>query len=563
MTQFAAILVAKWRALRNALAGLRQESTLKVVFVSVAVALLWLGTLALSWASFHALDRFGHELLGTNDLSLAELLLPRALSVFTLVLLVMLVFSNALLGFASIYRSREMQFLLVAPLPWRTLFYSRFLDVMFFSSWSSVFLGSPVLLAYGMVRHVPWEYYVAAALAFPPFVAIPAAIGMAIALLLVRAVPRLPRAALAALAIVLLGGAFAAFRARVGDTSFRETVDLAPVLELAGQAENAFLPSYWFTATVIGAARGSSSEVRFHIALLLANAAFLTFLVGELAQRVLYPGWATLVATSRRRFASRSPRRVGMLETAVGIFRGPTRWLALKDLRVFLRDPAQWSQFAIFFGVLALYVANMRTSSPKFDQAFWQHFITLLNTVACLLVLATLTTRFIFPLVSLEGRRFWILGLAPVSRRLIVRQKLLLSLAVTGPITVGLAALSSWRLALAPVPFAISIATVTAASFALSGLAVGLGSLFPDFTADEPSRVVSGMGGTLTFILSLAYVIAVATVETAALRWARLTATGASAWRVAAALAVIVALTAVAMVVPLRLGARHLEKTEF
>ena len=566
MTQFAAILVAKWRALRNALAGLRQESTLKVVFVSVAVALLWLGTLALSWASFHALDRFGHELLGTNDLSLAELLLPRALSVFTLVLLVMLVFSNALLGFASIYRSREMQFLLVAPLPWRTLFYSRFLDVMFFSSWSSVFLGSPVLLAYGMVRHVPWEYYVAAALAFPPFVAIPAAIGMAIALLLVRAVPRLPRAALAALAIVLLGGAFAAFRARVGDTSFRETVDLAPVLELAGQAENAFLPSYWFTATVIGAARGSSSEVRFHIALLLANAAFLTFLVGELAQRVLYPGWATLVATSRRRLASRSPRRVGMLETAVGVFRGPTRWLTLKDLRVFLRDPAQWSQFAIFFGMLLLYIANMRGGTRGFSRAFWQSWITLLNTIAALLVLATLTTRFVFPLLSMEGRRFWILGQAPLARRQLVLQKFWLSVAFSAAITTALTVVSGLRLGLPPMPFAFSVFTVCAASVALSGLAVGLGCLYPNFAEESPSRIVSGLGGTLTFILSTVYVVLVAGMETLVLHSTRsghhLGGAGGHPWAVAGGVLFTLAVTAVTTLLPLRLGAKNLERLE-
>ena len=37
----------------------------------------------------------------------------------------------------------------------------------------------------------------------------------------------------------------------------------------------------------------------------------------------------------------------------------PVRLLILKDLRTFRRDPAQWSQFLIFFGLLAFYFLNI------------------------------------------------------------------------------------------------------------------------------------------------------------------------------------------------------------
>ena len=41
----------------------------------------------------------------------------------------------------------------------------------------------------------------------------------------------------------------------------------------------------------------------------------------------------------------------------------PIRLLILKDLRTFRRDPAQWSQFLIFFGLLAFYFINIRRLS--------------------------------------------------------------------------------------------------------------------------------------------------------------------------------------------------------
>jgi ABC-2 type transport system permease protein len=43
-------------------------------------------------------------------------------------------------------------------------------------------------------------------------------------------------------------------------------------------------------------------------------------------------------------------------------------------------------------------------------------------------------------------------------------------------------------------------------SASLSGLAVGLGALFPNFKEDNPSKIVSGFGGTLCLVISFIYI---------------------------------------------------------
>ena len=90
------------------------------------------------------------------------------------------------------------------------------------------------------------------------------------------------------------------------------------------------------------------------------------------------------------------------------------RLLIVKDLRLFRRDPVQWSQFMIFFGLLALYFANIRRFSYDVNYTAWVNMISFLNLAVVGLILSTFTTRFIFPMISLEGRRFWILGMLPV-----------------------------------------------------------------------------------------------------------------------------------------------------
>jgi ABC-2 type transport system permease protein len=51
--------------------------------------------------------------------------------------------------------------------------------------------------------------------------------------------------------------------------------------------------------------------------------------------------------------------------------------------------------------------------------------------------------------------------------------------------------------------FAASIGLMSAS---LSGLAVGLGAMFPNFKEDNPSKIVSGFGGTLCLVVSFIYI---------------------------------------------------------
>ena len=51
--------------------------------------------------------------------------------------------------------------------------------------------------------------------------------------------------------------------------------------------------------------------------------------------------------------------------------------------------------------------------------------IGFLNLAVVGLILSTFTTRFIFPMISLEGRRLWILGLLPIRRDSILWSKFL------------------------------------------------------------------------------------------------------------------------------------------
>ncbi len=544
---------------------MRRESKLKVAFVSISAVALWLGIFQLARVGFRLFERFGEEALGAGGLNLSDLVMARLLSVFALALLVMLVFSNVLIAYSTLYRSREVAHQVQSPIPVYAFFLGRFYECVTFSSWASAFLGSPILLAYGLETGAPLTFYLALLAFYLPFVVIPAAFGSILTIVGVRLASRLRRDWWPALAIpVLAAGVFAFFRGYLEVPSFAETPSLQAVIAILGKAQSPLLPNTWLSQGVLSAATGDLRAGVFSFLLLSSNALFLLWIATLVAERWFYAGWSALAGAGGRR-----RRRAGILERLDGLLRPlpqPTRSLVVKDLRLFWRDPAQWSQFVLFFGIMAIYVANLRGSRSFAGQESWRALGTLLNLGASMLILASLTTRFIYPLISLEGRRFWILGLSPVTLRHIMWQKFWLSVGSTSVFTVSLAVLSAIQLDLDRTAFSLSVAGIIATTLALSGLAVGLGSLYPNFEEENPARIVSGMGGTLNFLLSMLYIALVSCGQAVVLLWPRLEATlgGASyPWVIAAAVTWIAGLTAVTCLVPLRLGLRNLEQAEF
>lgn len=562
---FAAILRAKYRIAVHSIAAVRHESRLKVAVVSIAGAALWFGVLFGFLRGFIWLREFAPE-ANPNVLSVGDILMARLLALFALALFFLLIFSNVLIAFSTFYKAREVQFLLQAPISIRTFFLSRFVECVAFSSWASAFLGSPLIIAYGLTTDAPFGYYLAALAFYVPFVTIPAALGAMITLVITRVFPKLPRLVLVALSAWAAAAFFLYLRRsfsaeRLSDDSF---VNL--VLQTTARMQSPWFPSYWAAQGILSAVDQRYGESMFLLLLLVSNALFVTWVAMESAQRLFLPGFSAVLGSDNNRARPLGRGVLGRLDRWLGFLKDPFGSLVVKDIRLFWRDPVQWSQFVIFFGIMAVYVANLGNRFIEAQSEGYRSWIAGLNTASCSLILASLTSRFVYPLISLEGFRFWILGLAPLTLRQLMWQKFWLSVATTSPFTIGLIVLSCYILDVGPVRFAVSVYSIALANFALAGLAVGLGSTYPNFQEDNPARIVSGMGGTLNFLLSVGYITLVVGTQMVILQWNALERYARPEtfwWALSAALIFVTVLSAAAVVVPMTLGRRNLLRAEF
>jgi len=560
------------RASRNLLRDLRRESLVKVVVVTVLGVGLWLALFVLFNESFRFLNK--------NAYFVRDVLSQVILSLFFLMLLLMLVFSNALISFSNLFRSPETAFLFSLPVRHDQIYLYKLFESLVFSSWAFFALGLPLLLAYGLQAEAPWYYYPAMLLYLAPFVVLPAALGALGGLFLTWLVPRHRGKALAVLITGVLCLAvwvtISVLNARGqlrGSWQQALEADVNLILHRLAFTQHPMTPNYWMAKGLLSLAEPSTEGLRagwiFFGA--LATTAALALSLGWFVAGALYASAYSTAAT-----AGRGRRFLGSwLDALAEPFRRHAPAIAvlvLKDVKTFFRDPVQWSQVLIFFGLLAVYIGNLRNFSYPLEEPFYQNLISFLNLGATCMTLATMVSRFVFPLVSLEGRRFWILGLVPVERRRILVAKFVFSLGGALLLTEFLVLLSNYILRSSGWLLLVQAVTAAFLCVGLTGLAVGMGTLFPDLKETNPSKIVSGLGGTLTLILSISMVLLVTAAEALVCHFYLVhrhvqegEGEGLREFRLALLLALLFGalLTSLAAYVPLRLAVRAMDRMEF
>jgi ABC-2 type transport system permease protein len=327
---------------------------------------------------------------------------------------------------------------------------------------------------------------------------------------------------------------------------------------------NPLIPSYWAAEGIANLGSGNGERAWLFFRLTLSNALFLT-LLAVIAARLLYMrGWWAGRGTAFARKVREGVLWRAVVYPLLAPLGDRIRLLVIKDIKNFIRDPVQWTQFLIFFGLLAVYFANLRTFQYHQRLPFWKNIIAQLNLAATCLTLSTFTSRFVFPQLSLEGRRFWIIGMVPMPRRQILFGKFLFSAGGALAVSLSLVFLSNWMLDVPRGIFWLQFVSVTGVCVGLSGLAVGLGALYPDFQEDNPSKIVSGFGGTLNLVLSLLLVGVVIVLEAfpATLLLSGRLRPDSFAYLGLGAAAAILAVCAAAAAVPFWLGLRAFERRE-
>src|SRR5205823_12780488 len=80
-------------------------------------------------------------------------------------------------------------------------------------------------------------------------------------------------------------------------------------------------------------------------------------------------------------------------------------------------------------------------------------------------------------------------------------------------LAVSIVGVTDYLLAVSPFMFAVSVLTIVLMSFAVAGLAIGFGTLFPQFETENAAQIPTSFGGLLFMMASIAVIGGVVVLE--------------------------------------------------
>jgi ABC-2 type transport system permease protein len=458
------------------------------------------------WLTWQLLD---YEELG-------EYLVRLGLSWLFLTFLSFLAFSALVTSLSTFFLSEDLRLLVAAPVSPDPLFHSRFVTTAGQSAWMVVAFLAPALLAVGLVRCAGLGYWVAVPCTLLPFVVIPVTLGTLVTLFLVNVFPaRRARDILLLMGLLFAVGLVLLLRFLRPERllSVESLPDVTAFFATLQSPITPFLPSFWAGEALFSALQGRADWL--HLGCLWSTAlAFLVF-TRVAYGRYYFTGWSKAQEARKARFTR--------LEGLEGLARRlpattSTRSLLVKDVKVFLRDTAQWSQLLLLVALALVYLYNfsvLNLDRIPYMSGVVKNAYAFVNLSLAAFVVAAVAVRFVFPAVSMEGPAFWIVRTSPVGMRAFLRSKLLTGLVPVTLMAEALTILSNQFLGVDPFLKVVDAGAILFLCWGILGLAAGMGAMFPKPAAENVTQVAGSYGGIAFMALAVLFIL----LEIALLAW--------------------------------------------
>jgi Putative ATP-binding cassette len=466
----------------------------------------------------------------------------------------------------TLIQSRDTILLLTSPAPVRTITAAKLIDATIANSLQFSALGIPALVAAGAACRFGLLQWLLMPVLVAAFTALPALI-TALALMVLLRIFGPRRISLVVNLLNLLTGllvTFAVLSRLSPSTSRTADINLIAAEQIrtlvGGQTPHV---SYFFPVSeaFVASAHGSTSNFLTYTLLAACGAGLLFCLCVLMGERAI-PDAAAAEFGGQRETEHSTAADLGGKPLWLPVS-APVRAVIQKDLAMVKRDSVLISQTAmpaILYAVPFVLVASDRSMHDLLAPLCFAIIGIILFMQTSILSMSS---------IGLEGQAFWACKASPVSATAIVRAKWIWSTLISAAISGILALFTAAAAGLPLLQTVIAACVVLVVSASLCGIGTGISASFPKFVYDNPALRVSAWALILGFIGSSAYLAVIGTVVGLAY-WgitflpAPMLGTSISMAALsiyAAAVALVAAISALSIILPLSAGAARLENS--
>jgi ABC-2 type transport system permease protein len=441
-------------------------------------------------------------------------LLHRFILVVLFIFFITINIGNIVVSFSTLYKSKEVFFLITKPLSFTKLFLIKFLDNFFYSSTTLLLIIFSVLLGYGVYFKLNLIFYpIALLFLILPFMFTAGSLGAIILLVIMKLSSKFGvKKVLITIALIYLSSVIGFYFISSPLNLIQRVFDYYPNIDqYFGFLENPlikFLPNYWIADSLYWI---SSNRIDRAIPFMYANlvTSFLFFgLALFAAKKWYYQTWITsLNITNDLRIKNNLNNKFFAFhkKSSLNSF---DESIVKREFWLFVREPSQWVHFIVMLFLITIFISSISGIDIIILKAYNEYLKTVIYLVVSLFnvfLIASLSLRFVFPIISLEGESLWKIRSAPINFKHLLIKRLSLYFAVIFLIGQVISFFSNYQF---PVQLSIVAQINTAIiSVTLVSMNFGMGGIFANYKEKNVIRLASSQGASITFLFTLFFLV--------------------------------------------------------
>lgn len=436
-------------------------------------------------------------------------LLALALFVFFAIISV----ANILVAFVTIFRNSEAEFLHTLPIRPVDIFISKFLDSFLYSSALMIIIILAAVSGYAGYFGRPLVAVAGVVFSILPLVLSAACVGAIVLLLMLKLSRRISiRTAVLGVTLLYAGSTYSYVMFNNPFTLFTNVMKYYPHIDrylgVLDPKLDYLAPSFWSANFFYFATTGNFIGAAASALVVCSVAVLLFLLMVKLADKYYEEAYWT---ARHKLFERKVKNGSDPLESHGG---KPRKTISLikRDFLLFVRDPSQTFHFGVLMVLIGIFLLNLFEMRIYLPETFIvSSAFTLIYAFNSFLIVS-LAVRFVYPMLSLEGETMWLLRSSPVRLSRVFYAKLL-------PSVVFLSAVGVILGYAAPSPFKNFRGLITASVIygSLGGvvfpsLVMVFGGVFADYKENNPVRISSSHGATVSLLVSIGVMVILSSV---------------------------------------------------
>ncbi len=470
-----------------------------------------------------------------ENVKIGLFLFHRFIGMLLFVFFITINLGNMVVSFSTLYRSPEMNFLLTSPVSYLNIFVIKFLDNFFYSSGTLFMVGFSVLLGYGFYFNHPWYFYLLMMFGvLVPFMFLAACVAVIVLLLVMKLASRINFRLLAAgIVLLYLSQIYFYFKVSSPVHLVQEVMKYYPNVDhYFGSLDPLvvkLLPNFWVSEIMYFFVTEHYTSVIQYTSLLILFTAGLFVLALAVANAYFYSTWITSLSIKSLTVRPLELKNTFFSFGKRSFFSPQTEVLLKKELWQFLREPSQWIHFSVMMALLIVFLMSVSSLSIKLESPELKAVVYLTIFIFNIFLINSIALRFGFPMISLEGSAYWSIRSAPIAASTMYWIKFSIIMIFLTVLSIMIAWLSNIPYLYTqkminqfPIPPSFvephssiktlayfSIIVTPIITITLVSINVGLGSVYSNFIEKNPIRIASSQGATMTFLLSVVYLVVI------------------------------------------------------